>query len=287
MGENCKADGPNFPGPPGSGPFPGVDDHLVVPETTRDEIIGGRRVVAQPAKPPHAKQRARLNHVLQAHLAPDYLGATNLLTRYDQDSDFASSACVYKAGIDPATGTRYLEEIVFEVVSEQNEVDVAEKAPRRHRRGVRRTFALFVEDHRVCEWFPERQGWEPMDRDSEIADPCLVTPLPVAALLDRDAAAIAVVKGLVAQGNPEIQRREAEMEAKAKAEGIAGSILTLLEVRGLPVSATQRQEILLCRDLDRLDGWLRRTAVASSTVEVMLGAVSCGHPQYTPGRSYE
>jgi len=25
------------------GPFPSVDDHLVVPEVTRDEIIGGRR----------------------------------------------------------------------------------------------------------------------------------------------------------------------------------------------------------------------------------------------------
>jgi hypothetical protein len=198
--------------------FPGVDDHLVEPEVTRDEIIGGRRVVAQPSKPPHARQRALLNHVLQAHLAPGYLGATNLLTRYDQDSNFASSACVYKAGIDSATGERCLEEITFDVVSDQNEEAVAEKAPRRHRRGVRRIFALFVEDQRVCEWSSERQSWDPMDRDSAIEDACLVTPLPVAALLDRDAAAVAVVKGLVAQGNPELKRREAVAEAKGRAK---------------------------------------------------------------------
>jgi len=30
--------------------FPGVDDDLVVPEATRGEIIGGRRVATQPAK---------------------------------------------------------------------------------------------------------------------------------------------------------------------------------------------------------------------------------------------
>jgi hypothetical protein len=249
--------------------FPGVDDHLVEPEATRDEIIGGRQVVAQPAQPPHARQRALLNHVLQAHLAPGYLGATNLLTRYDQDSDFASNACVYKEGTDPATGGRYLEEITFDVVSDQNEDAVAEKAPRRHRRGVRRIFALFVEDHRVCEWSPERQGWDSMDRDSEIEDPCLVTPLPVAALLGRDAAAIAVVKGLAAQGNPEIQRREAAAEAKGEAEGIAESILKFLDARGLAVSVAQRQEILLCRDLDRLDRWLRQVALAFSAAEVM------------------
>jgi hypothetical protein len=39
---------------PGRGAFPDVDDHLVEPEVTRDEIIGGQRVVASPAKRPHA-----------------------------------------------------------------------------------------------------------------------------------------------------------------------------------------------------------------------------------------
>src|SRR5215475_11566057 len=121
---------------PGRGPFPRVDDHLVEPEVTRDEIIGGRRIVASPANPPHANQHTRLDYVLLAHAAPGYTAATDLLTRHDVESDFATDTCVYKDEVDPATGTRYLEEIAFEVVSEQNEGVVTEKACRMRRRGV-------------------------------------------------------------------------------------------------------------------------------------------------------
>ena len=42
---------------PGREPFPPIDEHLVVPELTRDEMIGGRRVVAMPAQLPHAAKR--------------------------------------------------------------------------------------------------------------------------------------------------------------------------------------------------------------------------------------
>ena len=114
---------------PGRGSFPPVDEHLVEPEVTRDEIIEGRRVVAMPALAPHADQHGELQFVLRAHVAPGYLAAVDLLTRFALKSDFASDVCVRRAGIDPQTGTRYLEEVVFEIVSEQNERDVTEKAP--------------------------------------------------------------------------------------------------------------------------------------------------------------
>lgn len=123
---------------PGKGSFPPVDEHLVEAEVTRDEIIGGRRVVAMPAREPHATRQFKLDYVLEPHIASGYIGAADLLTRVDVDSDFASDACIYKDEIDPQTGTRYLEEIAFEVISEQNEQDVTEKALRMHRRGVRR-----------------------------------------------------------------------------------------------------------------------------------------------------
>jgi hypothetical protein len=54
---------------PGRTPFPHVDDHLVKPEVTRDEMIGGRLVVAMPAKEPHADQHSDLDYVLRAHAA--------------------------------------------------------------------------------------------------------------------------------------------------------------------------------------------------------------------------
>lgn len=273
MDENRPAYRLKAPGPmdtvsplrlPGRGSFPRVDDHLVEPEVTRDEIIGGQRVVASPAKRPHARQHARLDYLIQAHVPPGYNAATDLLTRHDEESDFASDTCVYKDGVDPETGARYLEEIAFEVVSEQNEGYVSEKARRMQRRGVRRIFTVWIKNQRVCEWSPEIQSWRLLDPDSWIEDPCLATPLSVAALLDAALADDAVVKALAAKGNPELQRREAAAEAR----GIAKSILAVLDARGISTTPVQREEILNCQDAVRLDRWLRRSAVAASADEV-------------------
>ncbi len=101
---SLKAPGPGGPGSsmrlPGRGSFPDVDDRLVVPEATRDEIVNGRRVEASPSEAPHADQHSRLDYVLQAHAAPGYRASCDLLTRHAIDSDFASDVCVYKEGID-------------------------------------------------------------------------------------------------------------------------------------------------------------------------------------------
>jgi hypothetical protein len=61
-----------------------------------------------------------------------------------------------------------------------------------------------------------------------------------------------------------LQKRDAMM----KAAGYAEALLIVLETRGIPVSETQRQEILGCQDLDRLSRWLRRAVLASSAGEV-------------------
>jgi putative restriction endonuclease len=252
----------------GRGPFPPVDEHLVEPEVTRDEIIDGRRVVAFPAEAPHADQHGDLQYVLRAHVAPGYVAAVDLLTRFDQKSDFASDACVRRAGVDPQTGKRHLEELAFEVVSEQKERDVSEKAPRMHRRGVRRIFAIFLKSGQVCEWSAEGQGsWRPLGSTSLIEDPCLAKPLAVAALLDAAAADDAVIEALAAKDNPALRRREIQ----ARVEEIATSILSVLEERGIAVSPDQTQEILLCADLDRLRHWLRRAALAATADEFLQG----------------
>src|SRR3954453_6176123 len=152
---------------PGRGPFPPVDEHLVEPEVTRDEIIGGRRGVAFPAEAAHADQHGELHYVLRAHVAPGYVAAVDLLTRLDLKSDFASDVCVRREGVDPQTGKRHLEELAFEVVSEQREQDVSEKVPRMHRRGVRRIFAIFIKSRQVCEWSSEGPGsWKSLGLDT-------------------------------------------------------------------------------------------------------------------------
>ncbi|HEV7668001.1 MAG TPA: hypothetical protein VGS22_05725 [Thermoanaerobaculia bacterium] len=82
MDENRRAYSFKAPGPdgtgsamrlPGRGSFPHVDDHLVEPEVTRDEIIGGRRMEASPSEVRHADQQTELDYVLRAHVAPSEL----------------------------------------------------------------------------------------------------------------------------------------------------------------------------------------------------------------------
>ncbi|WP_031477477.1 hypothetical protein [Streptomyces bicolor] len=60
-------------------------------------------------------------------------------------------------------------------------------------------------------------------------------------------------------------RETAYLEGKAegKAEGEAKGILSVLEVRGIPVPDSVRERITTCTDLDRMDAWLER----SRTVE--------------------
>lgn len=256
---------------PGRGPFPRVDDHLVEAEVTRDEIIGGRRVVASPANPAHATKQVEIDFVVLAHVAPGYRGATDLLTRHDQDSDFATDLCIYKDGIDPETGARHLEEVAFEIVSEQSERLVTEKAVRMHNRGVRRIFTVWVKGpQRVCEWSPADRSWRPLEADAHIDDPCLVVPLPVAALLDGTVASEAVVAAMAARGEPAIRRREAEAEARAEARVKADAILQILDARGMHADPVQRQTLRDCSDLARLDQWLRRAAVAITVDDVLV-----------------
>jgi hypothetical protein len=249
-------------------------------------MIGGRKIVASPALLPHATRHGDLYFVLRAHVAPGYLAVVDLLTRHDEQSDFATDACVLKDGIDPRTGARHLEEMAFEVVSEQTERFAAEKAIRMYRRGVRRIFALFVKgEARVGEWSPESSGWRLLDAGAAIEDRCLVRPLAVAALLDAAAADRAVIEALAARESPALRRRDAaiqenarvEGQAEGKAEGRAQgelkgraeALLQVLAARGLAVSPAERRKILRCSNLERLEGWLRRSALASSTGEAL------------------
>ena len=268
---------------PGRERFPRVDDHIVEPEVTRDQLIGRRSVKKMPAEKRHATKHSELDYVLRAKVDRDagYCTASDLLTRVDIDSDFASDAAILKDGIDPDTGARYLEQLAFEVVSTQSKSDVREKAERMHRRGVRRIFAIFTKTEQVSEWVPAQRGWKELDRASSIDDPCLVEPLPIEALLDAAAADNAVASALITKDNPVIQKHRAEAEAaglaKGRAEGkaegeavgTARAILSILEVRGSEPSDAVRERVLSCTDPDLLQLWLRRAATTASLDKVL------------------
>jgi Uma2 family endonuclease len=264
---------------PSRGSFPSLDDHLVPPET-REERIRGRSVLAMPAHPPHADRQFDLSYALRGSVKPGYVGSSELLTRAGPGSDFATDACIRKAGTDPATGTRYLEELAFEVINEQSARDIREKAEDLAARGVRRMFAVFVKTGKVCEWSKGGAAWSDLDLDGTIQDECLSRPLRVRALLDAAEADRAVAEALVDKHHPVIEELRAQTFAKGlrdgKDEGVvagkAAALLAVLAARGLAVSDEARARILGCRDGALLDRWIGRAAVASAADDVVDSA---------------
>ena len=201
--------------------FPPVDDHLVVPEVTRDEMIRGRKVVAMAALPPHADAQTGANFLLAAHVAPGYIASTELLTRVSEGSDFATDVSIRKEGIDPQSGQRYLEELSFEIVNEQRMRDITDKASELTRRGVRRVFAIFVKRGEIGEWSRKEKKFVLVGNENEamFVDEALVRPIAFKALIDQALAEVEVVRALAVKGNPEIARIQQTGVDKGRKEG--------------------------------------------------------------------
>jgi hypothetical protein len=200
---------------------PRLDEHLVEPET-REEMLRGERIIAHPARPPHAERHCDLDYLVRAHVAADYIAASDMLTRAGPKSEFATDTAVRKRGLDPATGTRYLEELAFEVVYKQTLREMIMRAEDLSERGVRRLLAIFVarkkpkREASVCEWSVTEHRFVPLSLDDEIVDRTLTRPLPVRALLDAAMADNAVVDALDSKDNPRLR----ELESRAREQGL-------------------------------------------------------------------
>ena len=253
---------------------PGVDEHLVEPET-RWEVIQGARVQASPARPPHADRHFTIDYVLGASLAPGYVGATDLLTRWSSDDDYATDTSVRRAGIDETTGERYLEEMAFEVANAQRRGDLGMRARLLSRRGVRRIFAVFVKEGTVEEWAAATETWQVLNATGVIEDRCLSAPIAVRALLDAAAADEAVARALVARQHPVIEEyaeaRETKSYRRGRVEGQREALRMILAQRDLEPDARQRAAMDACEDPDVLERWLRRATRATNPDEIFLG----------------
>ncbi|MCA9705837.1 MAG: Uma2 family endonuclease [Myxococcales bacterium] len=237
---------------PGATTLPRVEDRLARPES-REEYVHGQRVLAAPANAPHGDRHCQLDYVVRGNVAAGYISSTDLLTRTDEASDFATDTCVRRSGTDPRTGTRWLEELAFEVVAEQSRRDVTERAKALTARGVRRLVAVFVKQGEVCEWSAEQERWRPLDPHDVIVDPTLARPLPVRALLDASAADEAVAQGLRARHHPAL----AQVEAAGATRGLRKGIEAVCALLELPLDdARQRQ--LDALDEAGLDALLQR-----------------------------
>jgi hypothetical protein len=246
-----------------------LDEHLVAPET-RWEVIDGARVQTPPAQPPQADRHFTMNYVIGAHLASGYLGASDLLTRWSSDNDYATDTSVRRAGINEATGERYLEEMVFDVVDAQQREDLDKRARLLSRRGVRRIFAVFVKEGAVKEWSHEAETWQVLAPTAVIEDACLSVPLPVCALLDPGAAEEAVVRCLIARKHPVFEEYFQARWTQGLCNGRRKALYGTLAARGLTLDRQQQARIDACADPDMLTEWLRRTVTAMHVDEIFL-----------------
>ncbi|MRG97235.1 hypothetical protein [Polyangium spumosum] len=244
-----------------------MDEHIVVPETTRDEMIRGRKVVAQPALEPHADLQTSLDFLILPHVRPGYRPSTELLTRVSEGSNFATDLSIRREGQDPATGRRWLEEISFEIVNEQSVRDVREKAEDLVERGVRRVFAIFVKRREVCEWSAQKRAFVPLPLDGMLEDPCFVRPIAVRALLDVQNAEREVVRALERKGNEELEQLKESAAQKGREEGRREVLRSLLRARFGEVSAAVEARIAgaTCATLDT---WTLRLLSATTLDDI-------------------
>jgi hypothetical protein len=230
---------------------PPIDERLVRPET-REQIVRGRRVIAMPANPPHGDRHFEIDYVIGAHVKEGYIGSTDLLTRAAESSDFATDTCVRRAGIDPTTDNRYLEELAFEVVNEQSLRDITEQAEDLTARGVRRVIAIFVKKGEVCEWSAKKGVWRKLDPEGELRDRTLARPLRVKDLFDAAEADNAVARALLAKNNPVLAeattRSRDEGKREGRCEGKKEAIELACDLLGIKLTEERRAR------LNKLDG---------------------------------
>ena len=251
--------------------FPKVDDHLVKPEISRDEIIRGRKIVTMGAKVEHAKAHMRADFLIAPHVVDTHDAGTDLLTRVNQGSNFATDVAVYKKGIDPATGVRYLEELSFEVVNEQSASDAREKAEDLIQRGVRRVFGIFVKKGYVAEWSREKQDWEILSPQAELTDPLFIRPILVGALLDAAIAEMEVANALVQKDNPVIKKLTEQVHNEARIEAQRELLLDLLAEKFGPLLPE------IVERVDKASGtelrtWIKAVLRASTIADVFAAA---------------
>ena len=260
---------------PGEERVPRVDERLAPPECPIEYLDGIEMYVA-PADEPHATQQSQIDRVMGSYVARGYVPAVEMLTRTSVDSDFAPDFSIFPAARDPRTGGRMIEEIAFEVASEQALGVPTRKARELVRRGVRRVFCLIVKKCRVLEWSRETDGWTTLPEDGVITDPSLVRPLPVAALLDAAKADDAVALALLAKKTPSLVQAIEEGHKEGHKEGelveAREAVLDVLDERGLVVPEQLRAVIAASTDLAELKRWRRRAVRVQAAEEILTAA---------------
>ena len=240
------------------------------PRRARVSLRDGRRGASPrvPRQEAHAKRHAQVIALLEAHVACAFEVTDDQLFRTSPDDDLAPDVSVYPDAPDPATDDQ-IPELAFEVVSTQQLGDAAVKAAKFAARGVRRVFAIDIPRSRALEWSDVRAAWIELDPAGQIVDPALGVPLPIDALVHAASTKDPVARALVAQRNPVFEAVRATSRAEGKIEGKIEALFTILAARDMAIDGATRQRIRDESDPHRLDRWLARAAIATSSADVV------------------
>lgn len=239
--------------------LPAVDDQLLA-EGCRYEIYDGVLVYYPPADELCGTRRVKVSALITVHVASDFKGALNLLTRTSETSDVAPNISVLPIARDPETGGRQIERLAFDVGRTASLEHSARKAAKLTARGVHRVFAIDVERDCVLEWSGALGDWTHLAIDAEISDRSLAVPLRVDTLVPCDSVQDAMARALIARRNRVIEAAKAEARALGRAQGLIDGkidrLLTLLEAGGVAMADADRERIRGERDVTRLDRWI-------------------------------
>jgi len=212
--------------------LPDVDERLVAPESGY-EIYDGKLVRAAPAGEARGTRLSKIVTLVEIHTKTELDVAYGMLTRTSETSDIAPDVSVFPRARDPLTGGRQLEQLVFEVVSPESLSHAGRKAAKLIARGVRRVFAIDVEQTRALEWSASLGTWSMLDTSAVIEDPMLAVPLPIEALVRPDEVDDALARALLIKGKPVIEAFLAQRRAEGLARSRAAAVIVILDWRGV------------------------------------------------------
>jgi hypothetical protein len=133
-------------------------------------------------------------------------------------------------------------------------------------------FAIDVERGRAVEWSTSLASWRVLDPSTYIEDPALAAPLPVSALLHPAKADDAMARALIAKRNPEIEAAIATQALQARAEGFADgmaeTLLSILDARGIALEVAERMRIRSERNPAILARWVVRAATCDTAARL-------------------
>jgi hypothetical protein len=221
--------------------MPGVDDRLAVPEAG-EEYIDGVRYEVMAGEPEHADPQCQLAYVVRPCAAEGWIASTELLTRADVGSDFATDVCVRRAGKDPRTGQRYLEELSFEVANTQTLGKLEHRAKKLVARGVRRVFAVMVREGEVREW-KRSGGWRVRSARGEIRDRAFKKPLRIRAILDAAEADRMVVDALWEKREPHLVKLVDQGRTEGRKEALRDHAKDLCGILNIEWSAERSASV--------------------------------------------